>query len=130
MSQLCVDTAKTVVAPHGAATVFNGHDRAVLSVHQHSAKTVAQGAFQLAIAGGGVGIDVDGPFMAAAVRATVCDTAEAMIICRKIKLHRKLLSEVKVSEFHLVDAFEKGARTALAHEALLLRGSCFINRNL
>ena len=32
VTQLCVDTAKTIGAPHRAATVFDGHDRAILCV--------------------------------------------------------------------------------------------------
>ena len=90
-SQFRLNPAKPITAPHGAASVDDGHGRFAVGSAHHLPETVAQRSGQGAVEPGGSVVYLHLPLLAATVRAFPGGAAEAVIVVRFEKQHGKLL---------------------------------------
>ena len=79
-SQLCLDSAQTVTAPHGTASVDDGHNGLTVFGMKNFPEPVAQRAGKTAVNLRGCFIHLYVPFLAAAVRTTICDALKMIEI--------------------------------------------------
>ena len=112
---LRLDAAQAVHAPHGAAARHIAQVRFPLLVIEVLPQGIAQRALHGAITGGGGGIHLDLPLVAAAVRAAVCDAGKSIIIRRITKLHSFLLD----FSLYYTALFPKNLRTITSLFAII-----------
>ena len=92
-SQLRLNLTQAIGAPHGTASVDDGHDGLTVLVMKNVPESVAQITRKGAVQGGFFAVNLDIPFLAAAVGAVACDAAECVKIRGLSQFHGVLLGK-------------------------------------